>query len=299
MESIQVNVLISTYNGQKYICEQINSIWNQTYKNIKIYIRDDGSVDETIKTVKRFDTENKIEIIKGKNVGFGRSFLELLKISETGDLWAFCDQDDLWLPKKIEWAVKWFQSADKEKPALFHSAFEMRSAQLDRCEGYYLPPHYEVDFRRCLTDCVCQGFSIVINRSLREKMLMCDIAKSWSHDWMAMLIAVSFGTMEFDERIGVWHRRTPVSISSMKLRNRMKWFWHMFIYESATKNTLCEFEQVFGKQLSREKRELLCCFTHDRYSLKDSIKKAFFPKRWRPLLSSEMAVRFLMLLGKI
>lgn len=296
---MQINVLISTYNGEKYICEQINSIWKQTYKNIKIYIRDDGSTDETLKRIKECDIENKIELIEGRHIGFGRSFGELLRISEEGDLWAFCDQDDLWLPQKIEWAVEWFRNTREEKPALFHTAFEIRSAQMDVCEGLYLPPSYRVDFRRCLTDCVFQGFSIVINRSLREKMLMCNTTKSWCHDWMAMLIAVSFGVTEFDERIGAWHRRMLTSASSMKFRKRVKWFLSMFFQESNTKSTLCEFERVFGNKLGDKEQRLLSYFTHDKYSLKDSIKKAVYPGRWRPLLSSEIAVRILMLLGKI
>ena len=93
-----VNVLISTYNGEKYIKDQIDSILGQTYPNIRIYVRDDGSSDNTCNILKEYEKAGKIVLFRGDNVKWGKSFLTLLKKAETGSYWAFSDQDDVWLP---------------------------------------------------------------------------------------------------------------------------------------------------------------------------------------------------------
>lgn len=76
MDNKKVLILMSTYNGEKYLSEQIESLLNQTYKNIKILIRDDGSKDNTVNIVKEFQkNHDNITLIEGKNKGFIKSFL--------------------------------------------------------------------------------------------------------------------------------------------------------------------------------------------------------------------------------
>lgn len=75
----KVNVLISTYNGEKFIEQQIESILQQTYTNFHIYIRDDHSSDRTVQKIERFLNTGKVTIFRGDNIGFAQSFLELLK----------------------------------------------------------------------------------------------------------------------------------------------------------------------------------------------------------------------------
>ena len=79
MDSKKVAVLLSTYNGEKYVAEQIHSILTQTYKNLVLVVRDDGSSDKTKKIVKEFaDKYENIRMVEGKNMGFIKSFFELL-----------------------------------------------------------------------------------------------------------------------------------------------------------------------------------------------------------------------------
>ena len=112
----KVAVLISTYNGEKYIKEQIDSILNQTYKNIEIVIRDDGSSDSTIEIIKEYQKKHSNIILKeGTNVGFIKSFFQLLGLADS-DYYAYCDQDDVWMENKIELAVNALNEADNTKP---------------------------------------------------------------------------------------------------------------------------------------------------------------------------------------
>ena len=118
MENKKVAILMSTYNGEKYLKEQIESLLAQTYGNIEIYIRDDGSKDNTIKIIKNYKEKyNNIVLKEGKNIGFINSFFELLNLCNDADYYAYCDQDDVWMNDKIERAVKFLGKTDENKPA--------------------------------------------------------------------------------------------------------------------------------------------------------------------------------------
>lgn len=297
----QVNVLISTYNGEKYIEEQIESIVSQTYPYIKIYIRDDGSTDATCSTIYRLAEKYKDKIIFSpeENIGYRKSFVKLLKDAAEGSYWAFCDQDDVWLPDKILWAVEWLKQQDDTIPLLFHGSYDLVSEDLLTKNGSYTPPAYEINFRRALTDSVYQGFSIVMNQKLRKYILRCDGDSNFSHDWMAGLIVQKFGRACFDERIACKHRRLDTSISGMTFRNRVSWFVKTLSGESDIKSTAKEFVKTFGQGVEDSDYKIARWFIHDKYCFKDMLKKVFYPRRWRQSISSEIALRILMLLGKI
>ena len=95
---MKIAVLMSTYNGQKYLDEQLMSIADQTFsKMMTLYIRDDGSTDNTLKIIEKWKKKIDIVFFQGENVGPARSFWKLLMNSEIqADYYAFCDQDDIW-----------------------------------------------------------------------------------------------------------------------------------------------------------------------------------------------------------
>ncbi len=78
MEEKRVAVTISTYNGEKYIEQQIESLLNQTYKNVDIFVRDDGSTDLTLDILKKYEKDKKIKLYYGENLGFIGSFYDIL-----------------------------------------------------------------------------------------------------------------------------------------------------------------------------------------------------------------------------
>ena len=98
----KIDVLLATYNGEKYLKEQIDSILNQSYKNIRLVISDDCSKDDTRKILKEYEKDERVELhLQEKNLGYIRNFEYLLK-QVKNDLYMLSDQDDVWLPEKIE-----------------------------------------------------------------------------------------------------------------------------------------------------------------------------------------------------
>lgn len=294
----QVNVLISTYNGEKYIRDQIESILNQSYKNIKIFVRDDGSTDNTVSILEEYQDKGTINLIRGANLGFGGSFMTLLKNAEEGDYWAFCDQDDVWLPEKIQWAVEWLDRQDDSKPNMFHSSFYLTDEHLN-VEGEYLPNEKKYTFTKAITECFHMGFSTVFNKTLRDYMLMADISKLSSHDHWAELIVMKFGNVEFDNRCASYHRRLTYSLSGTSFRARLKWLKGAMKGQSEILPVAKEFDRVFGQQINDKECKINRWFCYDKYSFIKSVKKAFYPHRWRTSFPSELVLRFLMITGRV
>ena len=103
----KVDVLLATYNGEKYLKEQIDSILNQTYQNINLIISDDNSNDSTRKILEEYKKiDNRIKIyLQDKNLGYIKNF-EFLLTKVESNYYMLSDQDDVWLPEKIEKSMK-------------------------------------------------------------------------------------------------------------------------------------------------------------------------------------------------
>lgn len=126
----QIDILLATYNGEKYIKEQIDSILNQTYKNIKIIISDDGSKDGTRKILEQYEQkEKRIKIYyQPQNIGYVKNFEFLLKKVES-NIYMLSDQDDVWLPEKVE---KTYEVLKKEKADLVFGDLEVVNEKLEQ-----------------------------------------------------------------------------------------------------------------------------------------------------------------------
>ena len=130
----KIAILLSTYNGEKYLKEQLNSLINQTYCGIEIIARDDGNSDTSLEILKSYN----IKLIENKqNLEAKESFLELLKCArENSDAkyFMFCDQDDVWESDKVEKTLSKIQEMEKEYgkiPLLVHSDLEVVDEDLN------------------------------------------------------------------------------------------------------------------------------------------------------------------------
>ena len=111
----EITVFMSTYNGSRYLRDQINSILNQEGVHVKLVVRDDGSSDETLDVLNEY--AGKIVVISGINIGCEKSFLELLYSNFKSKYYAFADQDDIWVSDKLKTAIE--KIRDDEFPSLY------------------------------------------------------------------------------------------------------------------------------------------------------------------------------------
>ena len=165
-----VTILLSTYNGEKYLEEQLQSLFNQTYwENCTLFVRDDGSKDGTIDILKKYEKENKLILNCGENIGFVKSFFWLLNNAPKADFYSFCDQDDVWFEDKIARAVSMLSEKDLNNPQLYFSDYDFYSSNLKfistRSTSKKTPSFYEA-----LTDCRAAGFTILINTPFLDEL---------------------------------------------------------------------------------------------------------------------------------
>ncbi|MCW3170512.1 glycosyltransferase family 2 protein [Chryseobacterium sp. 09-1422] len=121
-----VSILLATYNSSKFLKDQLDSLINQTYQDWKLFIRDDGSTDDTIDIISGYSaSDSRIVLIKDdcENLGAAKSFMQLVKIIES-DFYFFCDHDDVWLRDKLETSLTVLRresQIDTKKPFIVHS----------------------------------------------------------------------------------------------------------------------------------------------------------------------------------
>jgi glycosyltransferase involved in cell wall biosynthesis len=141
-KATNIAIILCTYNGGKYLNQQIDSILNQTCLKWTLYIRDDGSSDDTVEIIKSYCKQHsKIVFIEDEqgNLGPKNSFMHLLASVEA-KYYMFCDQDDVWLPEKIEISMsrmKNIESLHQNLPILVHTDLEVVGSDLNRINGSF------------------------------------------------------------------------------------------------------------------------------------------------------------------
>lgn len=190
----RVDILLPTFNGEKYIEEQINSLLKQSYKNIKIYIRDDGSTDETITIIEKLaEREERIIVNKDieSNLGLVANVNFLLDLSDA-DYIMFCDQDDIWFEKKIELLLNEMLTQEKslgsETPILIHSDCYITDENLNIISLLKADKPFNYGLSNSLFNYYVQGASTIFNKSLKKEITP-FINNVYIHDRYTHLIA--------------------------------------------------------------------------------------------------------------
>jgi glycosyltransferase involved in cell wall biosynthesis len=137
-----VDILLSVYNGERYLREQLDSIINQTYNDWNLIIRDDGSVDNTVGIIEEYLKKypEKITLRKDNkgNLGYKNSFAELMRRSAANYI-SFADQDDYWMPEKIERMIEEMKKREESKsvPTLISCDLQICDDQLQLMDASY------------------------------------------------------------------------------------------------------------------------------------------------------------------
>ncbi len=202
----KVQILMSTYNGEEYIREQMDSILAQNYPDVDILIRDDGSSDDTFVILKEYEEMHQnIRAYQGENIGVNKSFFELLRSSNTEAAYiGFCDQDDYWLPEKIEKAVE--QLERMEGPALYCGAKTLVDENLERLKSQQ-NPHVTPGFGNAVIESICSGCTTLMNRELADIIIRRLPEDVVHHDWWCYMAASYLGSMYYDEKSYIYYRQ--------------------------------------------------------------------------------------------
>lgn len=226
----KIDILIATYNGEKYIEEQLNSILNQTYKNINILISDDCSKDETLNILQKYANlySNISVFTHEKNLGYKKNFEFLLSKVES-KYYMLCDQDDIWLPKKIELSYKKMIEDDAD---LVYCDLIVVDENLKEINNSYwnvigIKNKVKYDDIRSLylNNCVTGCTLLSKSKYIKDIIPIPDDSIYMLHDyWIALVVALKGKITHLDEKCIKYRQHTNNQIGSSKKSLKMKSF---------------------------------------------------------------------------
>lgn len=205
---MRVAVLMSTYNGEKYIREQIDSILSQECDcEIALIVRDDGSTDGTKALLDLYQNRNILKWYEGENVGPAKSFLDLLKKCKGYDFYAFADQDDIWKKGKIQKGVHTLSK--KTGPNLYFSNAELVDAEQKSLNAvvYKRPPAIDFETMSCAGGVL--GCTVVFNRELAEAIQNAESPRNViMHDFYVAEVCLALGgEITYDSETNILYRQ--------------------------------------------------------------------------------------------
>jgi rhamnosyltransferase len=268
-----INILLASYNGEKYIADQLNSIINQTYTNWQLYIRDDGSTDNTLNIIKKYQqTDLRIHLITDElgNLGSCQNFSALMNsIKNENKYIMFCDQDDVWLPSKIEDTfneIIRLEAKYRNIPLLLHTNFTYADLNLK-------PIKSKKHFKRTkitnpeFSNVVCQNSALGCTMMINKKLLYLigGIPKiAENHDYWIALVASAFGKIFYLDKKTLLYRQHFGNLSPhYNYDSFSKRFRRIFVDKKNFEDVKLKlqmaqvFKEIYYNQLSNDNKKVI------------------------------------------
>lgn len=261
-----VNILLATYNGEQYLRQQVESIQAQTVTDWNLLIRDDGSSDGTRQVIQELvAADSRIRWINPDetiNLGVIKSFYTLLK-HESADYYFFSDQDDVWLPNKLEVTLKRAQQEPANQPLLVYTDLKVVDENLKVLNESMIASqshHANTELHQELTENTVTGGTMMINRALADLWQTAD--GLLMHDWYLALVAAALGKLVYiDQPTQLYRQHSNNVLGARTWRKRMKnWLRPQALvakYWWLIKSSQDQASQLLALPLAPEKKALV------------------------------------------
>jgi glycosyltransferase involved in cell wall biosynthesis len=301
----RVSVLLATYNGSKFLLEQLQSIEAQTLAPTRITVRDDGSTDDTIHQVEDWAAgKSNVILLCGKRLGAIDNFFELLRqTDEDSDYFSFCDQDDVWVPEKLERAVARLRICASTVPTMYCSRVEYVDEKLHHL-GWSRIPRLS-GFANALVENIAMGCTVVLNRQARALICGRLPRKALMHDWWCYLVLSALGEVIYDDRPGIkyrQHRNNVVGGTSALLelfKRRMVRFLKRPPNSKLLSDQAAGFQQCFGDILAPQESAVLERFLTVKGTLWARLSYNAAMDVWRQSWVDTAILRTMIVLGRV
>ena len=249
----EICVLMSTYNGEQYLREQLDSIFSQSEVAVSLIVRDDGSSDGTISILEEYSRRHAVRIIEGSNLRPAQSFRELVVQAPLSyDYYAYADQDDIWECNKFINAVRMLERQERDVPLLWYSGI-VKYIGGKEAERWCCDPDRGNSLRTITkTFSSTNGCTMVFNRELLRVLKSCesgqiDMHDSWTH---AMCLACG-GQVLCDPTPYVKyriHEKQVLGNEKKSLKDAVRRFFRAKSLRSATIRTMLSSEYIEEEQ---------------------------------------------------
>lgn len=295
-----ISVAMATYNGEKYLEEQLDSILSQTLKPSEIIVCDDQSTDGTRLILENYQQKGLLRyFVNDERLGFIGNFKRAVSLTAPHHYIALSDQDDVWLPGKLELSAQYLQKIDDAKrPVMVYSDLILVDQHKNIINRSFRDELGQGGYHYCLETlffgCFVNGCTMLMNPAMRDYFSTIPENGPLNHDtWMSM-IAYTFGKADILPEPQIYyrsHRNNATDVGQFKRQGR---FMRLFseIIHSLKKNDLfedqisfaSEFYQVFQDKLSAEQDDLFKRFLKLKgksYLEKKIALRRFFRGKWK------------------
>jgi glycosyltransferase involved in cell wall biosynthesis len=213
----RVAVLMGTKDGAAFIGEQLESLLAQSWPAVDLWVSDDGSTDATAAIVEGWRSrwnKGSLTLVEGPRKGFAANFRSMIIDPRIdADYYAFCDQDDVWEPERLESAIRWMREEDMQAPLLFCSRTAIIS-EAGEPAGHSPLFRRPPSFRNALVQSIAGGNTMLLNRKARDLLAKASARTEFvSHDWWAYLIVTAAGgKVRYEPRPLVRYRQHAANV---------------------------------------------------------------------------------------
>ncbi len=264
---MKVAVLLSTYNGERYLKEQVDSILAQTGVDVTLYVRDDGSSDKTVEMLREYG-DDRIVVNVAENAGPANSFMELVySVPSQYDYYAFADQDDIWDEDKL--CVACTSMTSNERPTLYASNQTVADAEgkAQRKRYDFVPPY---DLLNIIDKNYLSGCTFVMNNALmtliKSKNPSKELLSSRMHDTWIIAVAAALGKVIYDDTPHIRYRQHEVNVVGVREEStgkkiKQKMGGKHINYHAAFADELLE---LYGTDLTGENRKIAELYSNSK-----------------------------------
>jgi glycosyltransferase involved in cell wall biosynthesis len=299
-------VLLSTFNGEPFLADQLDSLSSQTLVDPHVFVRDDGSADHTLGMLAaRSSARFTLAPSEGQTgLGPARSFLRLLTDApDDFDHYGFCDQDDVWLPDKLARAVAALDLHAPREPALFCSRVRYVDAGLRPLGDS--PMETDTRFEHLLFENIAHGNTVLMNAAARRLIVETPPVRGMiMHDWWCALVVSAFGPVIYDQTPRILYRQHGANVIGGRAGRMGEVAAHLrtFLRDPsafyAVRDQAAEFLRLYGARLAPDQRRLVEALVASRRSLAARLAYGVTGRvnRRRPL--DALAARLLLVAGR-
>ncbi len=235
MKTVKIQILLSTYNGSRFLRTQLDSLLAQDYPCFEILARDDGSTDDTCAILREYAARYpNLTYTAGENLGAMQSFFALMrKADPSAGYYAFCDQDDYWFPDKLSAAVRLLSEhggADSPTPLLYCGKPVLADEQLNPLPVSIRSGEKIPSFGNALIENICYGCTAVVNRELLRLAAQTAPADAIMHDWWLYLLASCWGTVLYDGSSHLYYRQYSGNAVGATGTYRKEFFYRLRLF---------------------------------------------------------------------
>jgi len=305
MEERTVQVALSTFNGEGYLDALVSSVLGQSHSDLRLLIRDDGSTDGTRELLAKYEDLPSVRVTYGPNLGVVHSFFALLQHVDPDVAYvAFCDQDDVWKPDKIERAVAALHPlTSRGIPALYCSDQELVDEYLSPLRSYG-KVHPRPAFENALVQNIAPGCTMAFNRPAYELVVKEFPRHVRMHDWWVYQVISGLGEVIYDRHATILYRQQPDNVVGGAATPAVRWSRRVRRFVEGREahrmtDQAAELLRIHGDALDPAKQRILRRFVDRGRGLPARVWYALTTELRRQTFLENVAFRLLVLLDRV